>query len=409
MRYLRSKFQRRSLICRIMSGNRTNKESLSDIMRTIRAILILLITTSLGLSLSSPVSAKKAAKKAAPPQVSAWIAFWDWRNGSTTLQKQGDIIKEIMPFWYDMDSTGEIFYSEGIPHLTSAGKLSLDPHQFVQDCHQRGMKVLPLISNEFDKERVHAMLSDETTRHRHIENILRLVRTYGYDGVDIDYEGLMKEDRDAYSSFLSDLGKALHKEKKLLSVAVMAKTSEPGSWDSVIAMDYKAIGKAADRVRIMAYDYHYSGGEPGPIAPLSWVRNILDFATREIPPQKIWLGIGIYGIDWGPGKDREMSYNDATTLAARYEIQPQWDPDWSETWFTYTEISTFAQRTVWFQESQSLQKRWEFCCKYNIGGISLWRIGSEDGKIWQIFRKPQSSKGKPRQTPVSGKPKTSRK
>jgi spore germination protein YaaH len=378
-------------------------------MKTRYKALWFLLIASLLLVPNSQLSAKKATPASPLPKVAVWIAFWDWRDACTTLDTQSKTIKEVMPFWYDMDSTGEIFYSEGIPHLISAGRLDLDTRQFTRECQAKGMKVMPLISNEFDKQRVHNLLSDPTSRQRHIDNILQLIRFNGYDGVDIDYEGLMKEDREAYSLFLTDLGKALHKEKKLLSVAIAAKTSEPGNWDSVIALDYKAIGKAADRVRIMAYDYHYSGGEPGPIAPLSWVRNILEFSTKEIPPQKIWLGIGAYGIDWGPGKDRELTFNGATALDAKYQVEPQWDPDWSETWFAYTEESTLSQRTVWFQESQSFQKRWEFCKKYKIGGVSIWRIGGEDPKTWEFLQKPESGKITSRRTPIPVKSKSSRK
>jgi spore germination protein YaaH len=373
-----------------------------------KSLWVLLIAGILSL-VTSNLMAKKAMPAATQPNIAVWVAFWDWRDACTTLDTQSKTIKEVMPFWYDMDSTGEIFYSEGIPHLISAGRLDLDTRQFTRECQAKGMKVLPLISNEFDKQRVHNLLSDPASRQRHIDNILQLIRLNGYDGVDIDYEGLKKEDREAYALFLMELGKALHQEKKLLSVAIAAKTSEPGNWDSVIALDYKAIGKAADRVRIMAYDYHYSGGEPGPIAPLSWVRNILEFSTKEIPPQKIWLGIGAYGIDWGPGKDRELTYTGATALAAKYQAVPQWDPDWSETWFTYTEESTLSQRTVWFQESQSFQKRWEFCKKFKIGGVSIWRIGGEDPEIWEFLRKQEFRQAKSRRITVPAKTKTSRK
>src|SRR5208283_998579 len=116
-----------------------------------------------------------------------------------TVRKNSDIISELMPFWYDMDSTGAIFDSEGIPEMREKGLLkNMDQKKFVEYCHHHHIKVIPLISNEFKKQSVHAVLSNDTIRQRHIENIVTLVMMNNYDGVDIDYEEMMQEDRDPF-------------------------------------------------------------------------------------------------------------------------------------------------------------------------------------------------------------------
>lgn len=321
------------------------------------------------------------------PKITAWMAFWDWDRAMVTVRKNSDIISELMPFWYDMDSTGAIFDSDGIPDMRQKGLLkNMDQKKFVKYCHRNHIKVIPLISNEFKKQSVHAVLSNETIRWRHIENILTLVTTNNYDGVDIDYEGMMKQDRDPYSAFLKDLSERLHENGKLLSVAVHAKTSEPGNWDSNIAHDYAAIGKVADRVRIMAYDNHWSGGEPGPIAPVDWINDIVAFAVTVIPPEKIYLGFPIYGINWGKPKDGEAMYDDAMNLKKKYHATLNWDTTSLENWFTYTDETTFSNRTVWFSNGRSFNPRWNLVKLYHLGGVSFWRFGGEDPQMWRIIR-----------------------
>ncbi|MGH3511802.1 MAG: hypothetical protein ACRDQI_13280 [Pseudonocardiaceae bacterium] len=51
-----------------------------------------------------------------------------------------------------------------------------------------------------------------------------------------------------------------------------------------------AIGAAVDEVRLMGYDYHWNGSPPEPIAPITWIREVLTYAKTQISPQKIVLG-----------------------------------------------------------------------------------------------------------------------
>ena len=54
-------------------------------------------------------------------------------------------------------------------------------------------------------------------------------------------------------------------------------------WSGPQAQDWQRLGAAVDFFKIMTYDFHYSTSEPGPIAPLAWVDEVLDFAaTAEL-------------------------------------------------------------------------------------------------------------------------------
>ena len=320
------------------------------------------------------------------PEVTGWIAFWDWDRGVESLDKHRDLFSEVMPFWYDMTSTGDLTDSQGIPEMRKAGKLpTMDREKFTEYCHRNKIKIVPLLSNKFDKKLTHTVLSNPTATRNFVKQVVTLVRDKGYDGIDLDYEGMMKEDRDPYSAVLKDLAAELHSRGKILSVTVHAKFSEPGSWDANIAHDYRAIGAVADRVRIMAYDHHYSGGAPGCIAPIDWIAKILDFAVTVIPREKIYIGIGIYGINWGKPKEEEAMFQTVQKDLARYKVKTHWDEQSKEPWFTFTNPTTFSNRTVWFSNSRSFSYRWDLVKRYHIGGISFWRLGGEDPGIYKIM------------------------
>ena len=49
----------------------------------------------------------------------------------------------------------------------------------------------------------------------------------------------------------------------------------------------------------MAYDYHWNGSPPGPIAPIGWVRSVISYARTQIPASRLVLGNPLSGYD-GP-------------------------------------------------------------------------------------------------------------
>lgn len=340
------------------------------------------------------------------PQVSVWLPFWDWDRTLASFRKNKDLIDEAIPYWYDITTSGTLVPAQGIPEMIAAGKLNLDYAAFVKEAHRYQIEVIPLISNEFNGKLVHQILPDALARAQLIKNIVTLVNENHYDGVDLDFEGMLAADRELYPKFLKELGAELHRYHKKLSVCVHAKTKEPGGWDAVIAQDYQAIGEYADTVRIMGYDYHYAGGEPGAIAPLDWVEKVMQFAVTKIPPDKISLGIPIYGINWynrntsawGTSsisplpviKDEEGMFLDAVSLARQYHQQIRFDEPGQSHWFTYTDISTGINRTVWFESHLGFRSRWEMAKHYRVQSISLWRIGGEDPKLWQYIRSDKS-------------------
>jgi len=81
--------------------------------------------------------------------------------------------------------------------------------------------------------------------------------------------------------------------------------------------DYAAIGRAADQVRLMGYDYHWDSSPPGPVAPVSWIRAVLRYAKTRIPASKIILGAPLYGYGWSGGHGTPISWLQALRLSRR--------------------------------------------------------------------------------------------
>ncbi len=193
------------------------------------------------------------------------------------------------------------YYSFFEYHFNSDGSLSsLNDLAAIKSAWNSNTAPLATITNltaaGFSPELTSQTLNNSSSRQNLIDNIFTLVSQNGYAGVNIDFEGTLAEDRDTFSTFLSELGDRLHAVGLLLTIAVPPKTSEDIPWYA--GYDYGAIGSIVDLMFIMAYDWHHMASEPGPVAPISEVRNTIEFAMERMDSSKVVLGIPLYGYNW---------------------------------------------------------------------------------------------------------------
>lgn len=232
-----------------------------------------------------------------------------------------------------------------------------------------------LTSMGFSSE-LNQLLSNPSARQNLINNIYDLVSTRGYGGVNIDFERIPTESRDVFSTFLNELGSRLKPEGLLLTIAVPPKTSEGIPW--LGGYDYGAIGSVVDIMYIMAYDWHHSGSEPGPVAPIDQVRKTIEFAINRMESSKILLGVPLYGYDWilpySPKRlANAISNQNAVDLASNQGEPIHYSEEAKSPFFNY--VDQQGQRhVVWFEDTRSMAAKMELITEYQLGGIGAWQI-----------------------------------
>lgn len=281
-------------------------------------------------------------------------------------------INAIAVFNYRVDGTGNL--------------INQSINQAVDLAKKENVKALLLVhnfNNYIDKDTAHKVLSEEN-RNNLEENLLYLVRQNGFDGVNIDLEGVPAGDRESYIKLLTELRELLSPHGYLLTVSIPAKTWDNPNSDWSGAYEYRAIGEIADLVILMTYDEHWSGSEPGPVASLPWVQQVLDYALETIPREKTLMGIAAYGYDWSAGKGHMIFWNGANALADKYG-GAKWNDQFSEPYFIYYDGKGYRHE-VWFENKYSLKLKLDLANCYNIAGIAVWRLGFEDSSFWQAVR-----------------------
>jgi spore germination protein len=312
------------------------------------------------------------------PVVIGAVPYWDEEEARRTIDAQSSKLDVASPWSYSVAKDGTVVLQPGLDAGGEAAQATW--------LHDRGLKVIPTIANTteglWDPETVSKVIRDGALRGKHVQSIVDLVNANNYDGIQIDYEDLPAKDRAAFSAFVTDLGAALHAANKLLYVTVHVKEDDAGYDDRNKAQDYAAIGKAADMVCLMAYDWHWSTGPAGPIAPYNWVERVIRYSVTQIPAEKIILGVGLFGYDWVGTQAQNLTWRQVVALAAQYQVDELWDVGGQSPHFTYVDADG-NKHEVWYENGRSATTKFDLARRYELGGIELWRMGGEDPSVWE--------------------------
>jgi len=343
----------------------------------IKRVLSLLVSFAViisALCCLSPVTVSAASKKFNMSYVyfgstDSYVDFVDATRGS---------LDEVAPSYFDLNEDGSL-------KLTS----KLDP-DFIKAMHNRGIKVVPFLSNHWNREMGRKALKNRESLAR---EIAEAVKKHNLDGVNIDIENLNEEDRNNYTDFVRLVREALGKNKTV-AVAVAANpsgrnTGWPGSYD------YSALAKYADYLMIMAYDESYQGSEPKAVASYRFVENSIKYALSKVSADKIVLGIPFYGRYWlGTEGGKGIGSNEIERLIKKYNGKVYFDDvtKSAKAVINITSSEKYSGGTIskgvytfWYDNEQALKYKLSLVQKYNLKGTGSWSLGQEPQGTWDYY------------------------
>ena len=271
----------------------------------------------------------------------------------------------------------------------------------------------------------------EESRSVFAESCLDFIRTYNFDGVDIDWEypvegGLASnttrpEDGVNYTLLLQELRRVLDAAAEEDDRPYLLTIASPAGWQKTRHLQVPEISAALDWINIMTYDFrgswdmsstaHHAAIYENPADPIdgdgvaekyNMNYSVNEFLSRGAPPEKIVVGVPFYSRAWGGVQDPlgngglyqpastvppgtwDDGSSGATGVNDFFEIEEMissgaytryWD-DIAKAPYLYSP-SMHGGHFVSYEDEQSLELKIDYILEKQLGGVMFWEITAD--------------------------------
>ena len=255
---------------------------------------------------------------------------------------------------------------------------------YVNSAHEKGLKVWVMIDNfnqpgglrDFSTKEYFAHAEN---RQSFIDRLIADAEQYGYDGYNLDFEGLPTDAGPSYVQFYREFSVACRQNGLILSIDNYVPHHYNDHYDLGEQADY------ADYVVIMGYDEHTSGSEEaGSVASIGYTRLGIEEALKKVSPDHLVNGVPFFTRVWkssGPNLSSDaLGIIDAKAYVEAQGIRLEWD---EETGQYYGEKDTgTGMRQIWMEEERSIAEKVKVIQEYQLAGVAGWRLQYEPSDIW---------------------------
>ena len=277
-------------------------------------------------------------------------------------------VNVISPTWFYLTDT-----SGNIASIASA--------DYVSQAHEKGLQVWGLIDNFTQEVSTTETLSSTAARQNIISQLIQAAQDVGMDGINVDFESLSEDVGIHFLEFLRELSIECHKNNLVLSV------DNPVPEDFTSHYDRAEQGRVVDYVIIMGYDEHYVGSEAGSVASLPWVEQGIQDTLDEVPAKRVINAIPFYTRLWrttgGNVTSEAIGMDQAQQTIAENNVETYWDKTTSQNYGKYDIDNSTYQ--IWLEDAQSVAEKVKLVSKYDLAGVSAWKLGFENNGIWQVI------------------------
>lgn len=225
-----------------------------------------------------------------------------------------------------------------------------------------------------------------------VQNLVDIVITRGYDGLDIDMEPMEAADKNDYIAFITELHSAMNAAKPglLLTAAV--------GDDPQIFLPIKTL---FDHINIMTYGmsntwqdwvtWHssplYNGNFIFPHSPRQlpsaqlWVNKWLDAGFN---PRQLGIGIAFYSIVWKGAFAPRQSIVGVTTSNSKYQATMKlleenpsyyhWDDVAQVPYLSIDLEGNANDKFITYDNDKSIQKKIDYVRANHLGGVIIWNL-----------------------------------
>ena len=277
-------------------------------------------------------------------------------------------VNVIAPTWYSVtDASGNM-----------SSYASAD---FVSKMHQRGIDVWALVS-DFDTNVDFAQFySSKAARTNMVNKLVGEAKSYGFDGINLDYENIKSAYAKDYLQFVRELSVACERNGIVLSTD----NYKPEAYNR--CYNLKEQSRFVDYVIVMAYDEHYAGTDAGSVASLPFVKEAVEDTVQLVGKEHVIAGIPFYTRIWtttdGNTTSRAVGMQAAIDQLNSDGQVALWNDDCGQYVASYTVGN--STRQIWFEEEKSIEAKMQVIQQENTAGVACWKLGLEKSTVWSVI------------------------
>ncbi|MFL5728172.1 MAG: glycoside hydrolase family 18 protein [Cytophagaceae bacterium] len=283
--------------------------------------------------------------------------------------------------------------------------------------HAWGVKIIPSIGGWTLSDKFPMIAADSVKRHRFASQCAELIRSFHFDGIDIDWEypGYTDHkgtpaDKKNFTLFMQAIRDSIDAVGKNINQKMLL-TAALGCGDQQFEnIEYEKIKNILDYLNMMTYDFNGTWSSetnhnsplnmPAKGSPGSYERTYNTLTQKfGVPSEKINMGVAFYGRTFTTQGKPELyathSGKEDKITFARDEGMPQYfnillamdkfDDHWDDTakvpYLTGKKINTF----VTYDNERSIRLKAEYVRDKNMAGVIIWDVTGD-----YVERKPGS-------------------
>ena len=263
---------------------------------------------------------------------------------------------------------------------------SLADKNYVDQAHAMGMQVWAVLDNfnKGDNVQSEVLFASTAARKKLIASLMKDAQTYGFDGINLDVEGIKASAGPHYVQFIRELSVDCRKAGLVLSI------------DSYVPASYSAFynwaeqGRVADYVVMMGYDEHFAGGEAGSVASIGYERQGITDLLKQVPKEKLISAIPFYTRIWKEDASGTSSQSVGISSAKEWvetnQVELYWQEDLGQ---YYGELEKDGVNyEIWMEEERSLELKMQLIRDNGLAGVACWRLGLEPPDVWDVVKLP---------------------
>lgn len=237
------------------------------------------------------------------------------------------------------------------------------------------------------------ILYNEEVQEQLIDNILLLLRSRGYYGINITFSYIDSDNYPIYNTYLTKLAERFSREGFLLFVTITARPLLNVNEVTIDRVDYSFIGQLADGVNLLNFDYSTSFEPPSQQTVTYLGNEFVYYAKTIIPAEKIFNGISVIAYDWplpyeiGITRANSLSTNTAIDLALDTGAVISYDERAEAAYFFYEQnvMGAIIKHLVWFKDARSIDTRTNQAFVNGFRGISIWNLMYFNKQMWLVI------------------------